>query len=138
MILKLPLPPSSNKRLALRKKGRRAGKFTLSLAAKQYKEAVYGRCLQQRPKGKPFPVYDGTTALAVHLWYYLPRGRKLDVDNGQKLLLDSLKMLAYPDDGCIDQLHVYRVRDSELEPHVLVCIGTAVPREPPYHLQDVP
>lgn len=134
MILKLPLPPSANKRLHSSGAGRQ---WRLSPEAKAYHATVHSYMLQHRPKGHAFPLHPASHTVAVHLWYYVGPKAKLDVDNGAKLILDGMKGTVYVDDVQVVALHAYMLRGcAGDDPHVLVAVESAAPAAPPSHLRD--
>ena len=102
MRLSFDLPPSLN---SLYRYGR--GKVYLSPEGHTYKEYV-----------RLLATHQGATimegALAVSLWFYNSR---MDSDNGQKVLLDSLQGIAYHNDAQIIELHIYKRQDED-EPRV--------------------
>lgn len=96
----LPVPPSANR--YWRNYG---GRTVVSEAARAYKSGVW--LVAQHAGMHPFV---GPVALYVHVY----RARKVgDLDNANKILLDSLQGVAYNDDAQIVELHSWRHDDAQ-------------------------
>ena len=109
----LPLPPSANRYWRSVH-----GRVVVSAAAKAYKAGVW---LQAQHAGlHPFA---GPVAIYVHVY----RARKAgDLDNANKVLLDSLCGIAYSDDSQIVELHAWR-HDDPANPRVEVEVRQVQP-----------
>jgi len=51
--------------------------------------------------------------LAVNIIYYLKTKGKFDLDNANKLVLDSLSGIVYEDDNQITELHLFKEYDKK-------------------------
>lgn len=104
----LPYPPSTNRLWRVFK-----GHMVLSDEARAYKEAAY---YELRTKGARAV----TGKVVVHMRVYRPR-KAGDLDNRLKIVLDSLKGIAYVDDSQVIAIHMYRYEDKK-NPRVLVTV----------------
>lgn len=108
MKLILPYPPTTNHLYLTR------GRFRVpSPQAKAYKADVQKRC--QIARTQPL---DGSVSITLNV--YRPR-RVGDLDNTFKIVLDSLKGLAWHDDKQVTEIHGYR-HDDKADPRVEVNI----------------
>lgn len=99
--LVLGLPPSANRYWRMGN-----GRLYVSDAALEYKDDVIVLARQQR-FGLPIA---GDVAIAFHVY----RKRKAgDLDNFLKVLIDSLKGIAYTDDKQITHIQAYRFDDPK-------------------------
>lgn len=99
--LVLGLPPSSNRYWRMGN-----NRLYVSDEALEYKDDVVVLARQQR-FGLPI---EGDVAIAFHVY----RKRKAgDLDNFLKVLIDSLKGIAYTDDKQITHIHAYRFDDPK-------------------------
>ena len=100
--LVLPWPPSVN-RLWRHVMIGKSVRTIVSKEGRDYKTAVKSYCLAQKaPVGIDYKV-------AVLIKLQPPDGRRRDIDNSCKALLDSLTASGvWVDDSLIDDLHVYR------------------------------
>ena len=102
----LPLPPSANRYWRAFR-----GRTVVSADAKAYKHGVWLVC-----QHAGFSPFIGPVAVYAHVY----RARKAgDLDNMQKVLLDSLNGIAYNDDAQIVELHSWR-HDDKANPRVEV------------------
>jgi Holliday junction resolvase RusA-like endonuclease len=95
--LTLPLPPSANKYWVYTGRS-----VVTSPEAKAYKEAIrlLVRC----------EMLLGRVAVNISVFRRAKRG---DLDNYQKILLDSLEGILYENDDQITEIHAYRYDDPE-------------------------
>ena len=99
MKLTLPYPPSANRYWRNFR-----GRMVVSAEARAYKRRVAGIFIQERPA--PF-----IGVVNVRIAVYRPQ-RRGDLDNTLKVLLDSLKGLAYDDDDQIVSIAATRHDDK--------------------------
>lgn len=101
MHLTLPYPPTVNTYY------RHVGSKTLiSKAGRDYRQAVIGAVLEQRP-GAGFPA---DVRLSVHVAAWMPDKRRRDLDNLPKAILDSLQHAGvFEDDSQVDVLLMVRM-----------------------------
>jgi crossover junction endodeoxyribonuclease RusA len=97
MKLRLPYPPSANRYWRVWR-----GRAVKSTEARAYQAQVK----LMNPGGAAF-----VTPVAVSIRVYRPAKRG-DVDNAIKVLLDSLKGIAFVDDKQVVELHAYRFDDK--------------------------
>lgn len=125
IVLKLPYPPSANRYVRTRvvqKKGRAPFVLTYPSAdAVAFKKQVLSIC---RRAGIVEPI-DGRIELEYWLYPQCPKDaakrkkkdplnwdddvRSIDLDNAQKVLLDSLKNIAFKDDKFVRTIHADRM-----------------------------
>jgi crossover junction endodeoxyribonuclease RusA len=113
MILKLPYPPSGN----LYWKHWR-GRVVTSPEAKRYRQGVKLRALTDG-------VVTITGPVCLSVWVYRPR-KQGDLDNALKVLIDSLRGVAFEDDSQIVELHAARFEDKA-DPRVMVFVKEVPP-----------
>lgn len=116
MKLTLPYPPSANR--YWRSVG---GKVLKSREARLYQQGVRLRWLTQRPAGTPSRPPSCPVVVSVALFRPARRG---DLDNSLKVLLDSLKGIAFQDDAQVVELHAARFEDPE-DPRAEVTVEVA-------------
>ena len=106
MVFVLPLPPSANRYWRMVN-----GHMTVSAEAKAYKaEAGWAA------KVAGIDVLDGPVAVTLRVYRAQKSG---DLDNRIKVILDSLKGVAWEDDSQVTELHAYRY-DDKTNPRVEV------------------
>ena len=108
--LTLPTPPSANRYWRTYR-----NRVTVSDEAKTYKTAVgwIARAVIDEP-------LQGDVSVTLKVYRKAKRG---DLDNYNKVLLDSLSGIAYRDDSQVTELHAYRFDDKH-NPRVEVEITT--------------
>lgn len=104
----LPYPPSANQ--YWRNYG---GRMVVSDKAKDYKVSVSVAVSELQTRAV-------TGNVAVHILVYRPR-KAGDLDNSLKILIDSLRGIAYVDDSQIVAIHAYRYEDKQ-NPRVVVTV----------------
>ena len=104
----LPYPPSANR--YWRNYG---GRMVVSKEANDYKMIV-------RIETSDLPTRAVTGKVALHILVYRPR-KAGDLDNTLKILIDSLRSIAYVDDSQIVAIHAYR-HDDKHNPRVVVTV----------------
>jgi len=110
----LSWPPSLNHLYPTARNGRRF----LSLAGKQFKQAVWAAVQAQ---GRPAKPLAGRLSLLIEA--FPPDRRVRDIGNLEKIISDSLTAAGvWVDDGQIDDLHIIR-RKVTLDGAVRVTIG---------------
>lgn len=114
MRLTLPYPPSGNR--YWRHVGRNV---VVSAEAKAYREKVKWLALAQCGKARPI---EGDVVVSVGVFRPARRG---DLDNTLKVLLDSLRGVAYLDDAQVAHLQAGRFEDKT-NPRVVVSVEPAI------------
>lgn len=110
-------PPSGNRYWRV---NRQTGRPYKSDEARAYIEAVGWRCIEH---GLTEPL---TGTVAVRLEFHTLPGRRIDLDNGVKVLLDALQGYAYADDKQVVKLEAEIVEIAKgTEPYVQVTIAEA-------------
>jgi Holliday junction resolvase RusA-like endonuclease len=104
----LPYPPSANR--YWRNYG---GRMVVSDEARNYKQDVSEIVSELQTRAV-------TGNVAVHILVYRPR-KAGDLDNSLKILIDSLRGVAYVDDSQIVAIHAYRHEDKK-NPRVVVTV----------------
>ena len=109
----LPYPPSANRYWRVN----RTGKPYRSAEAAAYIEAVGWECAA---RGLTDPLLE---TVSVRLAYHHAPGRRIDLDNGLKQILDALQGYAYSDDKQIVHLEAELVQlPRSRTPYVVVVI----------------
>lgn len=116
--LELPYPPSGNHTIRYVN-----GHPILSKEARDYRKLI-----RQLLTAKGIRPMDGRLAMVI--WFSPPDLRRRDADNVQKTLLDSLKKLAYHDDGQIDDLRTVRCKPTP-DGKIKVVISPITPEPEP-------
>ena len=106
MVFVLPLPPSANRYWRMVN-----GHMTVSAEAKAYKTSAGWAA-----KAAGIDVLDGPVAVTLRVYRAQKSG---DLDNRIKVILDSLKGIAWEDDSQVTELHAYRY-DDKTNPRVEV------------------
>jgi len=106
MVFVLPLPPSANRYWRMVN-----GHMTVSAEAKAYKTSAGWAA-----KVAGIDVLDGPVAVTLRVYRAQKSG---DLDNRIKVILDSLKGIAWEDDSQVTELHAYRY-DDKTNPRVEV------------------
>lgn len=101
MKITLPFPPSANRYWRVYK-----NRILVSEEARHYKANVKFRAMQDRD----IQPLDGP--LVVHVVMYRPQ-RRGDTDNFLKVMLDSLRGVAFNDDSQVVEIHARREDDAE-------------------------
>lgn len=109
----LPYPPSANRYWRSVR-----GRVLVSAEARAYKQRVAWLCLSQRVRPQ-------SGALSVSVSVFRPR-RIGDLDNTLKVLLDSLRGIAFEDDDQVVELHALRL-DDKSNPRAEVTVGVWAP-----------
>lgn len=98
--LSLPWPPTGNQYYR-----RHQGRVLISKEGRQYQKTVRDEVLVQR-----VPAITDKSRLAVEILAFPPDGRKRDLDNLNKALLDAIAAAGViPDDEQIDDLRICRM-----------------------------
>ncbi len=66
------------------------------------------------------------TPINLQIYFYFKDKRPRDLDNQNKLILDSMTGIVYRDDKQIDELHLYRNYDKE-NPRIEITITSLIP-----------
>ena len=103
-------PPTTWKRTALYR-----GRRITHAGQRQAQRAHQLAALAARPRGWRLEG-DMLVSIALHV----TTGRRFDLDNAAKLILDALNGVAWGDDSQVSELHVRRVRADEAGTWVLV------------------
>jgi len=106
MVFVLPLPPSANRYWRMVN-----GHMTVSAEAKAYKTSAGWAA-----KVAGIDVLEGAVAVTLRVYRAQKSG---DLDNRIKVILDSLKGVAWGDDSQVTELHAYRY-DDKTNPRVEV------------------
>lgn len=104
MKLVLPYPPTANLYWRVFR-----GRPVKSEAARKYQQGVRLRWLTSRRNGDPSTALTGPVLLTVAVFRPSRRG---DLDNTLKVLIDSLKGIAFVDDSQVVELHARRFEDK--------------------------
>lgn len=117
MKITLPLPPSANNYWRVFR-----GVTVVSPEARTYKANVKFRAMQQAADGRVCPLAGEVVANVV-----VYRKRRVgDLDNFLKVLLDSLKGVAFEDDSQVVEIHARR-EDDPSNPRVVVQVEEVRP-----------
>lgn len=119
MKLTLPWPPSVNDLYMNRKGGKGRGRI-LTVEGRGYKQLA--AALAMKAGMRPI-----TGDVAVKMVLYRPR-KSGDIDNFSKAVFDSLKGIAWNDDGQVCDMHVIR-RDDKIDPRVEIEVEPCAARE---------
>lgn len=115
MKMTLPLPPTANLYWRIFR-----GRAVQSAEAKNYKRMVAFRAMNQDISNRPEPL-KGDVVVNLVVYRKWKRG---DLDNFQKVLLDSLKGIAFEDDSQVVEIHARREEDPA-NPRVEVTVREA-------------
>lgn len=107
--LTLPVPPSANEYWKLKTIRSKKGRLIPTLVTSE-KAAVYKAEVGWALKGTGITKITGSVALILSVFRPAKRG---DLDNYQKVLLDSLEGYLYSNDRQIVELHAYRYDDKD-------------------------
>ena len=107
--LVLPVPPPTNKRLAIVN-----GRMRKTSEHRKYVETVHKICLAER-----ITPIEGPVGMVI-IWFM--KDRRRDIDSIVKTLFDSLTGFAYKDDRQIEEFSVFRTDKDKQNPRVVVKI----------------
>jgi crossover junction endodeoxyribonuclease RusA len=116
--LTLPYPPSANAYWRAVN-----GRVLKSEEARRYQNGVRMRWLTTKPPEAPLKPPGGPVVVSVVVFRPQRRG---DLDNVLKVLLDSLKGIAFEDDSQVVELHALRF-DDKANPRAEVTIEALPP-----------
>lgn len=108
MTFTLPFPPSANRYWRMYN-----GRMVVSAEATAYKMQVMAATRETHAR-----MFTGNVSVTVRVYRPQKRG---DLDNSIKILIDSLRGIAYADDSQIVALHAYRADDRH-NPRAVVTI----------------
>jgi Holliday junction resolvase RusA-like endonuclease len=90
----------------------RSGRFYYHDSQLEAKELIQGKFLESVAPGQPD--VDGKSHFKIECWFYTRTRRKIDIDNMEKMVWDSLTGVLYRDDSQIWDAEAHRRVDPEL------------------------